>query len=138
MKVRNRIISFLLVMVLLVSTVPTSVFAASDTMYGIGFVTGSKVRLRSEASTDSKIVDNANKGEVVVVVSKQGEWYKVIYDLKEGYMHSDYVKASTAENASAYPPLLSDTLLLYNIWTEIAIVKRLYFFCSRPFFVPKK
>lgn len=99
MKVRNRIISFLLVMVLLVSTVPTSVFAASDTMYGIGFVTGSKVRLRSEASTDSKIVDNANKGEVVVVVSKQGEWYKVIYDLKEGYMHSDYVKASTAENA---------------------------------------
>ena len=99
MKVRNRIISFLLVMVLLLSTIPTSVFAASNTMYGIGFVTGSKVRLRSDTNTDSKIVDNANKGEVVVVVSKHGEWYKVIYDLKEGYMHSDYVDASTTENA---------------------------------------
>lgn len=99
MKVRNRIISFLLVMVLLVSTVPTSVFAADDTMYGIGFITGSRVRLRSEASTSSKIVDTTNKGEVVVVVSKQGDWYKVIYDLKEGYMHGDYLKVSTSGNA---------------------------------------
>ena len=95
MKVRNRIISFLLVMVLLVSTVPTSVFAASDTMYGIGFVTGSKVRLRSEASTDSKIVDNANKGEVVVVVSK--------------HLHSaPFLQESCKKASSTFQPLIPD------------------------------
>ena len=99
MNFRKRIVSFILVMVLLVSSIPMNVFAAGNTMYGIGFITGSKVRLRSEASTDSKIVDNAAKGEVVVVVSKHDDWYKVIYDLQEGYMHSDYVDASTAENA---------------------------------------
>lgn len=99
MKVRNRIVSFILVMVLLISTIPMSVFAADDTMYGIGFITGSRVRLRSEANTSSKIVDTTNKGEVVVVVSKQDDWYKVIYDLKEGYMHSDYLDVSTSENA---------------------------------------
>ena len=68
-------------------------------MYGIGFVTGSGLRLRDSMSTDSKTLDTASKNEVVVVVSKHGDWYKVIYDLKEGYMHSDYLDVSTTENA---------------------------------------
>ncbi len=99
MKVRNRIVSLILVMVLLVSTIPMSAFAAGDVMYGIGFITGSSVRVRSEASTDSKIVDTTNNGEVAVVVSKSGDWYKVVYDLKEGYIHSDYLDVSTTANA---------------------------------------
>ena len=99
MKVRNRMISLILVMVLLLSSFPMNVFAAGDVMYGIGFVTGSRVRVRSEASTGAKIVANADKNEVVVVVSKEGDWYKVVYNLQEGYMHSDYVKVSKAENA---------------------------------------
>ena len=99
MKIRNRVVSLILAMVLLLSVIPVNAFAAGDMMYGIGFVTGSKVRLRSKADTDSKIVDNASKGEVVVVISKKGDWYKVIYDLQEGYMHSDYVDVSKTENA---------------------------------------
>ena len=50
-------------------------------------------------STDAKTLDTASKGEVVVVVSKHGDWYKVIYDLKEGYMHGDYLDVSTTDNA---------------------------------------
>ena len=99
MKLRNRIVSLLLAMVLLASAIPMNVFAAGDVMYGIGFITGSKVRLRSEADTDSKIIDNADKGEVVVVISKHDEWYKVIFNLKEGYIHGDYVNVSTTANA---------------------------------------
>jgi cell wall-associated NlpC family hydrolase len=99
MKVRNRILSFVLAMILLVSVIPVNAFAAGDIMYGIGFVTGSKVRVRKSADTNAAIVDNAAKGEVVVVVSKHGDWYKVVYDLKEGYMHGDYVDVSKTENA---------------------------------------
>ncbi len=99
MKVRNRIVSFLLVMVLLVGSIPMNAFAADDMMYGIGFITGSRVRLRSEATTTSDIVDTTNKGEVVVVISKHDDWYKVVYDLKEGYMHEDYLNVSTTGNA---------------------------------------
>ena len=99
MKIRNRIVSLALALVLLVSALPVSAFAADDIMYGIGFITGSKVRLRSEANTDSKIVDTTNKGEVVTVISESGDWYKVVYDLKEGYIHSDYLDVSTTENA---------------------------------------
>lgn len=99
MKFRNRIVSFVLAAVLLFSTIPMNAFAAGEIMYGIGFVTGSSVRLRSSASTDSKIVDTTRKGEVVVVISKHDDWYKVVYDLKEGYIHGDYVDVDKTENA---------------------------------------
>lgn len=99
MKVRNRIVSLILATVLLLSAIPVNAFAASEIMYGIGFVSGSRVRVRSEASTSAKIVANADRNEVVVVVSKDGDWYKVIYNLQEGYMHADYVDVSKSENA---------------------------------------
>ena len=99
MKIRNRVVSLVLALVLLVGSIPMSAFAAGDIMYGIGYITGTKVRLRSEANTDSKIVDTTNKGEVVTVISESGDWYKVIYDLKEGYIHSDYLDVSTTANA---------------------------------------
>jgi len=78
---------------------PSSSATAKSIKYGIGFTTGSGLRLRSEASTASRIIDSANKNEVVVVLDKAGDWYKVIYDLQEGYMHGDYLRVSTAENA---------------------------------------
>lgn len=83
------------------STTPpsNSTVTSKDLKYGIGFTTGSGLRLRSEASTSSRIIDSANKNEVVVVLDKVGDWYKVIYDLQEGYMHGDYLKVNTAENA---------------------------------------
>ena len=99
MNIRKRIVSLVLAMVLLISAVPMNVFAAGDLMYGIGFITGSSVRLRREANTDSKIVDTTGKGEVVAVISKSGDWFKVVYDLKEGYIHSDYLNVSTTGNA---------------------------------------
>lgn len=99
MKISKRIISLVLVLVLLVSTISISAAARGDIKYGIAFITGSGLRLRAKASTSSSILDSASKGEVAVVVSKQGEWYKVIYNLQEGYMHSDYLSVLTRENA---------------------------------------
>ncbi len=71
----------------------------SGEMYGIAFVTGSGLRLRSAASTSSKTLDSAAKKEVVVVLSKHGDWYKVSYDLKIGYMSGHYLDVRTTGNA---------------------------------------
>ena len=98
MKVSTRILSFLLVMVLMISAIPMNVFAASEQILGVAFVDATSLRLRSEASTSSKSLDTAKNGEVVVVLGKEGDWYKVIYDLQEGYMHSDYLELESAEN----------------------------------------
>lgn len=100
MKISTRIISMVLTLVLMVSCLSIPAFAAeSDTMYGIGFVTASALRLRSEANTTSKILDTAPQNDCVVVIAKEGEWYKVNYNLQEGYMHEDYLSVLTRENA---------------------------------------
>lgn len=99
MKLSRRILSLLLVAVLFVGTLSVSASAAGTTMYGIGFTTGSSLRLRSQPSTGSTVLDYAPKGEVVVVIAQEGEWYKVNYNLQVGYMHSSYVSVLTRENA---------------------------------------
>ena len=98
MNISKRLISAVLVLVLLVSGVSITAAAKGDVKYGVAFVTGSGLRLRSKATTNSTTIDSASKGEVAVVLSKSGDWYKVIYNLQEGYMHSDYLNISTKEN----------------------------------------
>lgn len=99
MKCSKRLISLFLTLALMLSTMSFSVFAKGDIAYGIGFVTGSGLRLRASDSTNSKVLDSASKNEVVLVLDKVGSWYKVVYNLKVGYMHGDYVSVATKENA---------------------------------------
>lgn len=99
MKIIQRIGALALAAVLMISNLSMTASAAEDTMQGIGFVTASSLRLRSEANSSSATVKTANRNECVVVVSKTGQWYKVIYNLREGYMHEDYLSVSSVENA---------------------------------------
>lgn len=99
MKHLTRMISMVLALVLFLGTIPMTAFAKGDIIYGVAFITGSSVRLRSDDSTSSKVLETTKKNDVVVVVSKHGDWYKVIYNLKEGYMHGDYLKV--AKNGDA-------------------------------------
>ena len=98
MKIRNRVLSLFLAMVLLISVFPVNAFAKGDIIKGMAWVNGNGLRLRASASTSSKVLDSASKGEVVVVISKHGDWYKVNYDMQIGYMHGDYLKVKTKEN----------------------------------------
>lgn len=65
---------------------------------GIGFVTASSLRLRSNASSSSKTLDYAPGNDVAVVLGKSGSWYMVNYNLQIGYMHQDYLKVADREN----------------------------------------
>lgn len=99
MKISQRIVGMLLAMVLCIGTLPIGVLAAGETMYGIGFVDATSLRLRKEPNFSSPVVDEASDEECVVVISKSGDWYKVNYNLQIGYMHKDYVDVLTRENA---------------------------------------
>ena len=99
MKFYKRILSLVLALVLCTGSLSIRASAAAEVMYGIGFVTASALRLRSEPNTTSSTVTTAPKNECVVVISKDGEWYKVNYNLQVGYMHEDYLSVLTAENA---------------------------------------
>ncbi len=99
MKLTARIFSIILALVLLVSAMPVTALGAGVTMYGIGFVNTDNLKLRASANINSRILDVADKNDCVVIVSKSGAWYKVIYNLQEGYMYSSYLNVLRAENA---------------------------------------
>ena len=99
MKITQRMITLVLAMVLMIGSLSITASAASATMYGIGFVNASSLRLRAEANTTSSTIDTASSNECVVVISKSGEWYKVNYNLQVGYMHESYLNVATKENA---------------------------------------
>ena len=94
-----RTISMVLAVVLALTSFSICASAAGEIRSGIGFVTASALRLRSEPNTDCETLDIAYNGEVVVVTDMEGDWYKVIYNLQEGYMHSDYLSVLDRENA---------------------------------------
>jgi len=99
MKISRRIITMLLAAIMMCSSLSITASAAGDVMYGVGFVTTNNLRLRSEPNTNSRIVDTAPKNDCVVIIAKAGDWYKVNYNLQEGYMHKDYLSVLNRENA---------------------------------------
>lgn len=99
MKRLKRFVCMALTAALLCSVLCVPALAAGPIMYGIGFVTADALRLRSQANTNSQVLDVATEDECVVVISKTGNWYKVIYNLETGYMHASYLSVLTRENA---------------------------------------
>ena len=99
MKRIHRAASLMLAFFLLISAnAPAAQAADRHLKNGIGFITASSLRLRSEPSSTSKTLDYAPGNDVAVVLGKSGSWYKVNYNLQIGYMHQDYLEYTTREN----------------------------------------
>lgn len=58
---------------------------------GKAAVTGSGVRLRAEASTESEILTVTRKGSEVITFGESDGWFKVAYRGEIGYMSADYL-----------------------------------------------
>ena len=99
MKIIRNLLTLMLALVLAAGCIPINASAAGTVLYGIGFVNTSSLRLRSGANTQAPALDTARRGECVTVIAKEGNWYKVNYNLQEGYMYADYLSVSTKENA---------------------------------------
>ena len=101
MKISKRIVSLVLTFFVFMGITAINADAAANrqTKLGIAFIEASALRLRSGANTSSTTLDYGHKNEVVVLLEKVGVWYKVNYNLKTGYMHSDYLRVMTRENA---------------------------------------
>ena len=97
----KRMIKVLLILAATVAAVAALAITAGATELktGIGIVEASGgLRLRSQASTSSDILSTAHNGDNVVVIRQVGNWYLVNYNLKIGYMHSDYITFKEREN----------------------------------------
>ena len=98
MKRFYRVLMILAVMVVAVVALAITANAA-EMKTGIGIVEANGgLRLREGASTDTGIITTAYNGENVVIISKEGDWYKVVYNLETGYMCGDYLRVKEREN----------------------------------------
>lgn len=98
MKLTKRIASLVLSAATLVGAMALTINASDTVKSAIGIVDASALRLRAEPSTSSETIGLAYRGDYVVVEEADGDWYKVIYNLEEGYMHSDYLTLKEREN----------------------------------------
>lgn len=99
MKFIKKLLCAFLICAFLCSVYPMNVSAAGRQIKsGVAFVTASSLRLRSSPSTSSATLAYATQNEVVVILEASGNWYKVLYNLQEGYMHSSYLDTAAVEN----------------------------------------
>ena len=111
MKFSTRVLSLVLAVILTVSVLSISAFAATEIKSGVAFVDASALNMRSGPSTSHSIVDVAYRNEVVVILGQQGNWYRVIYNLKEGYMSADYLDLIERENVELGYGKINSTLV---------------------------
>ncbi len=63
-----------------------------EVLFGDAEITGDSVRLRSAPSLTSSVLDYLYRTDTVEVLGVDGEWYKVVFNGRQGYVSSDYVK----------------------------------------------
>ena len=88
------ILAFLIISVIVTANI---VIAAT------GKVNDNNIRMRKEPNTTSEIITNLYKNDSVEVLEKTGNWYKIKYEGKVGYMRADLIDitSGTVTDASA-------------------------------------
>ena len=75
-------------------------FSETMSIKATGWIDGSSVRMRSQASTDSSIVRVTSDGEKVEITGVAGNWYQVKAGGKTGYIRSDFIVLNKDEVAA--------------------------------------
>jgi len=83
----------------------TMVHADEDNIQQINIeyrtITGNAVNFRTGPSTSNSSICKLNKGNQVEYIGKSGEWANVKYNGNVGYVHANYVSASSNNDSSS-------------------------------------
>ena len=82
----NKIKKIAIITIILYMLLITSAFASTAS------ITVSAARLRKDANTESDVLTKIYEGEKVEILEKNGEWYKVKYGNKIGYLKNNLIK----------------------------------------------
>ncbi len=83
---------------LLISGILTVMFAATAYAESKGVINGENINVRKEASTDSTIVSKLNNGQVIDIVSAEGDWIKIKQaDGSDAFVSNQFVKVTKAD-----------------------------------------
>lgn len=95
----KRYLSILLIFILMAASVNVTAFAKTVPLVTeVALVNASSLRLRSGPSSAYTTISTAPAGDYVMITGKTGSWFHVNYNLKQGYMHEDYLNTHLAKN----------------------------------------
>lgn len=116
MKLPKKEICLILTGMILFCLLPLGAAAQEAGIRGIAFVNYETLRLREEPNTNSKELAKAQRNEVVLILNKgKGGWYRVSYNLQEGYMLGGYLRILTKENVElGYGQVIPEETVLYT------------------------
>lgn len=116
MKLPKKEICLILTGMLLFCLLPLGAAAQEAGIRGIAFVNYETLRLREKPNTNSKELAKAQRNEVVLILNKgKGGWYRVSYNLQEGYMLGGYLRILTKENVElGYGQVIPEETVLYT------------------------
>ena len=106
----------MLILVLALMIVFTNKVEAST-----GTVTTETLNLRSEASTNSSVIELLNANEKLNIISEDGNWYKVEHNGKEGYVSKEYVELNSEDTTNK--PEQSENTNLSNVTNQSANIE---------------
>ena len=69
-------------------------FAQVPSFAATGKSTATNVRVRAEASTNSEVIELLAVDDVVEILSKEGDWYKVSFNGKTGYVSQSFISTN--------------------------------------------
>ena len=72
----------------------------TGTALGLGSVEAVGVNVRENPTMDAEIVTVVAEGQQVVVLSQEGDWYRVSVDGTNGYIYKDYMTVASEGSAS--------------------------------------
>lgn len=77
--------------IMAICAVVITIIAYNVVIAATGKVNENNIRMRKEPNTTSAIITNLYKNDEVEVLEKTGDWYKIKYEGKAGYMRSDLI-----------------------------------------------
>lgn len=87
--IRKTLFKFLLVLTVIFSIGVTNIFADST-----GVVTTSRLNVRKGPSTKYSRMGNLYKNKSVTILDSKGNWYKINFNGKQGWVSKNYIKVS--------------------------------------------
>ena len=76
-----------------------------------GYIKGTGVRMRSGASTTSSILGVYNTGTQMTITGESGNWYKVSYSGRDGYVSKDYMTTTKPDNGGGSTSSIGETIV---------------------------
>ncbi|MFX3623613.1 MAG: SH3 domain-containing protein [Ectobacillus sp.] len=68
----------------------------------IGYVTATSLNVRAEPAASSSKLGALSKNSSVQILGKSGDWYKIQYQNRNGFVHQDYISASANQGGQQY------------------------------------